>query len=219
VLYWLQYDVISFPQIVRQEIRLRSWISEHAITAFVAGFGVYILLSLIPGTTGKSFVFGWLYGFWQALVMVDFALTLAALIAFLFSRYVFLDIVQARLQRFHRWLSAAIERDGAFYLLAVRLMHAPYTLVNYAAGATGVRMRTFWWTTQLGLLPGTIVCVLVGARLPTLAELQDRGFWSLVDSSLIAAMLLIATMPFVIRLAMRWWRHGSIVRQGPAGSP
>jgi len=206
VLYWLQRDKFSPDEMIRQEKRLRTWIDENPATAFAAGFGVYVLVSMVPFTSGKSIIFGWFFGFWKAMIMIDFALTITAMIAFLFSRYVFLDVVKARLAGFHRWLSEHLERDGPYYLLSVRLMHAPYTLVNYTAGATGVRAWTFWWTTQLGLLPGTVVCALVGSRLPSLEEAYDQGFWSLVDPLLIAGLALTACLPLIIRFALSLWK-------------
>lgn len=206
LLYWLQRDTFSIEELIRQDTRLRRWIDENLVTAFAVGFGVYTLVSMVPFTSGKSIVFGWFYGFWQATVIIDLALSIAAMIAFLFSRYVFLDVVKSRLAGFHRWLSEALARDGPYYLLSIRLMHAPYTLVNYTAGATGVRAWTFWWTTQLGLLPGTVVCALVGSRLPSLEEVQERGFWSLVDPLLITGLAVTAALPLVIRFGLFLWR-------------
>jgi uncharacterized membrane protein YdjX (TVP38/TMEM64 family) len=212
--YWLQRDLLTFEEIVRREMQLRSWIERNPLTAFAAGFGVYVLVSMVPATSGKSIVFGWFFGFWQATIMIDFALAISATIAFLFSRYVFHDVVKARLAGFYQRLNEHLERDGPFYLLAVRLMHAPYTLVNYTAGATGIRTWTFWWTTLLGLLPGTIVCALVGSRLPSLKEMQDRGFWSLLDPLLIVGLAVTAILPFVIRLGLYFWR-----KQRPRHAP
>jgi uncharacterized membrane protein YdjX (TVP38/TMEM64 family) len=203
IVCWLLHDAVTLSQVVRQEQQLRATIDEHGFVAFAAGFALYVLVSLIPGTPGKAVVFGWLYGFWQALVIVDCALTIAAVATFLLSRYVFLEIVEARTKGLHRRLNAALARDGPFYLLTLRLMHAPYTLMNYACGAAGVRTRTFWWTTQIGILPGTIACVFVGSRLPSLARLHEQGFWSLFDPVLLAALVLTALLPLAVRFALR----------------
>ena len=185
--------------LVENEQALRSAIRRHVILSWLIGFVTYVAASLVPGTTGKSMVFGWLFGFWQAVVLVDCALTAAALATFCFSRFAIRDVVQSRFRPHLERLNRGMERDGAFYLLLLRLVHAPYTFINYAGGATNVRPRTFWWTTQLGLLPGTIVFVFAGTRLPTLRELVETGPWRLVDPWLIGSLMLTAVFPIIVR--------------------
>ena len=68
-----------------------------------------------------------------------------------------------------------IEKEGAFYLLTLRMAHAPYSIVNPVSGASRVPMWTFVWTTAIGLLPGTAVWAYVGVRLPSLRDLANSG--------------------------------------------
>ena len=90
--------------------------------------------------------------------------------------------------------------DGALYLLTLRLAHAPFSIMNYAAGAgTDVSFRTFWWTTQLGLLPGNIVFVFAGTRLPSLEALVRRGPLSLLDGPMIIALAATVFLPWLAR--------------------
>jgi uncharacterized membrane protein YdjX (TVP38/TMEM64 family) len=94
--------------------------------------------------------------------------------------------------------------DGAFYLLTLRLAHAPFSIMNYAAGAgTDVPLRTFWWTTQFGLLPGNIVFVFAGTRLPDLEVLVKQGPLLLLDGPLIVALAATVFLPWFARKLIR----------------
>jgi uncharacterized membrane protein YdjX (TVP38/TMEM64 family) len=205
--------------LVEHEQELRSAIRSQAVAAWLIGFVIYIGLSLVPVTSGKSMVFGWLFGFWQAVLMVDCALTAAALMTFCFSRLAIRDVVQSRFRPHLERLNRGLERDGAFYLLLLRMMHAPYTFINYACGATNIRPRTFWWTTQLGLLPGTFVFVFAGTRLPTLRELTRQGPLRLLDPWLLGSLALTALFPILVRWVIAQWRKKfSPVAETPASA-
>lgn len=201
--WWFFWDRLSLEALFQQESRLRELVETFPITSFIVGMIVYTAASLVPGTGGKAIVFGWLFGFWRGLFIVNVSLSVAAVIAFLTVRYFFYDWVHRRLPRVVTRVDKALQRDGAFYLLMLRLVHAPYTLTNYAAGATDVRTRTFWWTTQLGMLPGNIAVVLTGSQLPTLKQVAREGVWSLIDLPLWIAVTMTALIPVAVRWFIR----------------
>ncbi|NQV27323.1 MAG: TVP38/TMEM64 family protein [Rhodopirellula sp.] len=196
-------EYTSLEVLVRRETRLRESIANNPFQSWMIGFGVYFLASLVPGTGGKSMIFGWLFGLWSAVLMIDAALTLAALTTFFICRYLIRDVVESRFTGHVERLNRHLARDGPFYLLQLRMAHAPFTFINYVSGALRVPARTFWWTTQLGLLPGTIVFVFAGTRLPTLHELADQGLIRLLDPWLIAGLLLTAILPVAVRSLSR----------------
>lgn len=198
--WWYFSGHLRLPVLIEQEDRLRESVERSPVVSFIVGFLIYTAASLVPGTGGKAIVCGWLFGFWSALLLVNGALSVAALITFLIVRYIFYDWVHRRFTAVVRRVDEALQRDGAFYLIMLRLVHAPYTLTNYAAGATDVPARTFWWTTQLGLIPGNAAFVLAGSRLPTLEQLAREGVWGLFDLPLWIAL----TVPALIPLAARW---------------
>lgn len=189
----------SLDALVLHELRMRDSIAANPVQAWLTGLGVYFLASLIPGTGGKSMVFGWLFGLWPAVLMIDVALTLAALVTFLVSRHLIRDAVEARFALHVDRLNRRLQNDGPFYLLILRMAHAPFTFINYVSGALRVRTRTFWWTTQVGLLPGTIVFVFAGTRLPTLRKLADQGVIGLLDPWLLTALACTGAFPVVVR--------------------
>lgn len=207
----------SLDALVQRETQLRDAIAAHPIQSWLIGFGVYFLASLVPLTGGKSMVFGWLFGLIPAVLMIDGALTLAALVTFLTSRYLIREAVESRFAVHVARLNHHIERDGSFYLLFLRMAHAPYTFINYVSGALRVPTRTFWWTTQLGLLPGTIVFAFAGTRLPTLRELAEHGAARLLDPWLVVALILTGLLPVLIRWVLRWFKVAPANGDVPAG--
>lgn len=199
----LAREHLSLEFLVEREIQLRSTIERRPWAAFGIGFCVYTLVSMFPGTSGKSIICGWLFGFWAALTMVITALTLAAIGGFTISRYLLRDVVQQRFAHRLGEVDGALARDGMFYLLTVRMLHIPFTLVNYLCGASSVDIRTFIWTTAVGLIPSTAIFVGVGSGLPTLRDLLDNGASGLINPTLMAGLVLMGLAPWVLRWLAR----------------
>jgi uncharacterized membrane protein YdjX (TVP38/TMEM64 family) len=206
-----QYTSLNW--LVTRELRLREVVQSHSVVSWLIGFVVYTCLALIPGTPGKAVICGWLFGFWAGVLMVDGALTVAALITFLISRLLLRKSVESRLGIHLVRFRQKLESDHGFYLLMLRLLHAPFSLVNYLAGATDiVPIRTFWWTTQLGVLPGTLIFVFAGTRIPALASIAERGVFGLLDYPLLAVLATTSILPVVIKLLAAAIRHRLSVR-------
>lgn len=199
LLAWYVDQHVTLEDLVRQEDRVRAGIAAHPWGSFAIGFGIYAGLSLIPGTGGKAIVFGWLFGFWRAMVIVTVALTCAAIVIFALSRYLFRDSIERRYTRFVSLMNEHIEKEGAFYLLTLRMAHAPYSIINPVSGASRVRLWTFIWTTFVGLIPGTVVWAYVGVRLPSLRDLAVSGPGALLDPLLVAALVASAGLPLLFR--------------------
>ena len=201
-LYLAVREYGQLETVATHELRLRGIVERFPLISFVIGLLLYTLLSLIPGTTGKSFVFGWVFGFWQALVQANVGLTIAAVITFLLSRYVFRDAIQSKFGYYIIRFNKALERDGGYVVISLRMLHAPYSFVNYTMGTTSITTKTFWWSTQIGLLPGNVVFVLAGAQLPTLQDLLTQGAPAVFTSRFIAAFVLMAVFPWLVRSIM-----------------
>jgi uncharacterized membrane protein YdjX (TVP38/TMEM64 family) len=196
-------EYLTLDKLVAHEEQLRRMVANNPLVAVFVGSVLYVLLSLIPGTAGKSVVYGWLFGFWWAIIQVNVGLTIAALATFYFSRYLFRDAIQSRFgYRLYR-LNNALRRDGPYFLLTLRLLHAPYTFVNYAMGTTPLRARTFWWASQVGMLPGNILFVLAGTQLPTLKRLAEDGVHSVFTPQVVIAFILLALLPLIARWGLR----------------
>ena len=199
LLAWLFEHWLSLDHLIANELWLRQQVKEHPLRTYLIGFAIYVAASLIPGTAGKSIVYGWIFGLSAGLVMVTLALTIAATISFCFSRYVLCDAIHRRLGHYIAHIDRALERGGTSYLFAMRLIHVPYTLTNYAMGATTIRVRSFVLATLFGLLPGTFVFVYAGSHLPTLETLAERGVLGVVSPQLLLAGTLLAILPIGVR--------------------
>jgi uncharacterized membrane protein YdjX (TVP38/TMEM64 family) len=199
VLAWYVKNHVSLEELADQERRFRAYISLNPWHSFFVGFGIYTGLALVPGTGGKGIVYGWLFGFWQAVTIVSVGLTLAAMVIFSLSRYLFRESIERRYPNFLSLMNKHLEKEGAFYLLTLRMAHAPYSIVNPVSGASRVRTWTFIWTTMVGLLPANAIWVYVGISLPSLGELAERGASSLINLPLITALVVCSTLPLLIR--------------------
>lgn len=194
---------VSIDWLADNERRVRSKVNSDPVRTWFAALGLYFLFSLIPGTSGKSVVCGWFFGFWRAFLLVDLALTAAGFVMYWLAKSVLSEMFEHRFRGITEWLRSHIEQDGVFYLLSVRFAHAPFSLVNIASGVGGVRPRTFLWTTLCGLAPGTAIFVFLGSTLPTLAELSEHGMRSFMSPPLIGALGLTAFTPIVLRSLFR----------------
>ena len=155
-----------------------------------------------------TLLFGWLFGFWRGLVVVSFGSTAGATVAFLLSRYLLRDAI---IQRFGDRLSSfneSLEREGAFYLFTLRLIPAvPFFVINAVMGLSPLRVRTFWWVSQLGMLAGTAVYVYAGASVPRLQTLADKGVGTIFTPSqmtqILMAFVLLGLFPLIVRIGMK----------------
>ena len=198
-LAWYLNNYVSIDELADQESRLRASIALNPWRSFVIGFCIYTVMALVPGTGGKAIVYGWLFGFWQAVTIVTVGLTIAAMVIFSLSRYLIRESIERRYTANLSLMNKHLEKEGAFYLIALRMLHAPFSIVNPVSGASRVQTWTFFWTTVVGLLPANSIWVYVGIRLPSLHELARSGPESFIDLPLLGALVVCGTLPFLIR--------------------
>jgi uncharacterized membrane protein YdjX (TVP38/TMEM64 family) len=199
LLSWYAEDKVSTEALANQENHIRELIALDPWRSFFIGFGMYFALALVPGTGGKAVVWGWLFGFWLALVTVSIGLTLAALVVFSLSRYLFRQRIERRYSSFLALLNRHLEKEGAFYLLTLRMTPVPFSIINPVSGASRVRFWTFFWTTVVGMLPPNAIWVYIGTRLPSLGELAAHGPGTLMNMPLLIALAACAVFPLLVR--------------------
>jgi uncharacterized membrane protein YdjX (TVP38/TMEM64 family) len=207
-------------QLAGWEEQLRAFYREHPVITLAAAFMLYVVITglSLPLALPLSLTYGWLLGFVPAVILVSFASTSGATISFLLSRYLIGQWVQSRFGDRLAWFNEAIEREGAFFLFTLRLVPpVPFWLVNLLAGLTKIRVTTFWWVSQLGMLPATMVFLWAGASAPTLQKIADKGIKSLVDWQIIAALSLVGIFPLVVRLVVGRIRAAKLHGSQPDG--
>jgi pyruvate/2-oxoglutarate dehydrogenase complex dihydrolipoamide dehydrogenase (E3) component/uncharacterized membrane protein YdjX (TVP38/TMEM64 family) len=152
----------------------------------------------LPGAAVMTLAVGALFGLVAGTLIVSFASTIGATLAFLASRHVFRDVVRARLGPRLEAVDRGIAREGAFYLFTLRLVPVfPFFLVNLAMGLTRMPARTFAWVSQIGMLPGTIAYVLAGTQLAAVQRPQD-----VLSPALLGALAALGLLPLVLRRAV-----------------
>src|SRR6266513_3808710 len=167
----------------------------------VAGifFAIYVAVTglSVPGAAVLSLVVGAIFGLLWGTLIVSFASSLGATLAFLSSRFLFREAVRSRFGDRLRAIDAGLEKEGAFYLFALRLVPAfPFVLVSLLMGLTPIRTRTFYWVSQIGMLPATIVYVNAGTQLATLQSISG-----ILSPALIGSLALLGIFPFLARRA------------------
>lgn len=207
-LWYFSGSSLHHDTIAENEQWLRSLIENHPILSIAAATMTYVVTSLIPGTTGKSILYGWLFGLWIGLAIVSISLTVAACIALYSVRLMFRDWALRKFPRLVRRIESALNVGGqATCLLTLRLLHAPYTGVNYSAGATNVRISTFAWTTLIGMIPSNVVFVLAGSRLPSVDGLGQMDLWTVIDWKILLVCSFVIAIPLVITHFSRRFRE------------
>ena len=192
---------LSLPRLQAHQEQASAWVQAHfgqAALLFTLLYVITTALSL-PGaallTLGGSALFGVGWG----LLLVSFASTLGATLAFLSARFLLRDWVSRRFGDKLATFEAGMAKDGAFYLLSLRLIPLfPFFLVNLLMGLTPIRVSTYYWVSQLGMLPGTFVYVLAGSELATLTSTGK-----ILSPGLVAALTLLGLMPWLMRWLQR----------------
>ena len=150
-------------------------------------------------------LFGWYFGVLQGVLLVSFASTTGATLAFLLSRFLFRNSVQNRFGDRLNAFNRALEREGPFYLFSLRLIPAvPFFVINAVMGLTPIRVWTFWWVSQLGMLAGTLVYVYAGSTVPDLATLANQGINAVFSARQLTQILVAFVLLGLFPLISRW---------------
>jgi pyruvate/2-oxoglutarate dehydrogenase complex dihydrolipoamide dehydrogenase (E3) component/uncharacterized membrane protein YdjX (TVP38/TMEM64 family) len=166
---------------------------------------VYVAVTALslPGAAVMTLAAGAIFGLVLGTIIVSVASTIGASLAFLSSRYVLRDWVKRRFGKRIGAIDRGVERDGAFYLLTLRLIPAfPFFLINLAMGLTAMRLLAFALVSQLGMLPGTIVYVNAGTQLARIESMSD-----ILSPALIGSFVLLGLFPLLAKWLIGRWRR------------
>jgi uncharacterized membrane protein YdjX (TVP38/TMEM64 family) len=195
-------DRLTFEYLAMQESALREYRQSYPFCAAIVAIAVYVVVAgfSLPGAAVLTLACGWYFGFWQGLLVVSFGSTGGATTAFLMTRYLLQSWVQQKFARRLESINEALDREGAFYLFTLRLIPAiPFFVINAVMGLTKIRVITFWWVSQIGMLPGTAAYVYAGSTVPGLKQLADKGVSKVVSWQLLFAFAILGLLPLVIK--------------------
>jgi pyruvate/2-oxoglutarate dehydrogenase complex dihydrolipoamide dehydrogenase (E3) component/uncharacterized membrane protein YdjX (TVP38/TMEM64 family) len=187
----------TFESLKQQQAAIDGWYRAHPVQTVLLYFAAYVAVTglSLPGATLLTLAGGAVFGLLWGTVIVSFASSIGATLAFLASRFVLRDWVRQRFSERLKTIDEGLARDGAFYLFTLRLLPVvPFFLINLALGVSAMRVRTFYWVSQIGMLAGTLVYVNAGTQLARLDSPRGILSWQLLG-----AFLLLGLFPLVAK--------------------
>ena len=188
---------LSLAYLKSQQAVIGAFYAGHPLQAVAVFFLVYVAVTglSLPGATIMTLAAGAIFGLLWGTLVVSFASSIGATLAFLVSRFVLRDTVQAKFGDKLKAINAGIDKDGAFYLFTLRLVPAfPFFVINLAMGLTPLKTRTFYWVSQLGMFAGTIVYVNAGTQLAAIDSAAG-----ILSPMLIVSFALLGLFPLIAK--------------------
>ena len=202
---------LTLEYFAAQRDAIAAFHARAPLTTAGAFFALYVAVTglSLPGAALLTLIAGAIFGFGQGVVLVSFASSLGATLAFSIARYLFRDAVRARFERQLAAIDRGVEKDGAFYLFALRLVPAfPFFAVNLAMSVTPLSAWTFYWVSQVGMLAGTVVYVNAGAQLGQITSVAG-----IVSPGLIVSFALLGLFPLLAKKALDTAKARAVLRR------
>jgi pyruvate/2-oxoglutarate dehydrogenase complex dihydrolipoamide dehydrogenase (E3) component/uncharacterized membrane protein YdjX (TVP38/TMEM64 family) len=204
---------VSFEYIRERQDAIAEYRSARPLTAALIYVLVYVGVTglSLPGATILTLAGGAIFGLLWGSLLVSFAATFGATVAFLVARFLFRDAVQDRFSANLQSINTGVERDGAFYLFTLRLVPLfPYFVINLLMGLTPIRTLTYFLVSQIGMLPATIVYVNAGTQLAKLDSLAG-----ILSPGLIASFTLLGLFPLIAKKTVDVIRARRVLKPYP----
>jgi pyruvate/2-oxoglutarate dehydrogenase complex dihydrolipoamide dehydrogenase (E3) component/uncharacterized membrane protein YdjX (TVP38/TMEM64 family) len=201
---------LNLEELRQRRDQLRSFTEANLGLMIAAYMLIYIVMAAlsVPGAAVMTLAGGALFGVLIGTIAVSFASTIGATLVFLAARFLFRDSIQARFGKRLKPVNEGVEHDGAFYLLALRLVPIfPFWLINLLMALTPIRTWTYYWVSQLGMLPATIVYVNAGTQLARIDSMGD-----ILSAQLIGAFVLLGLLPLMLRWILRILNRRKVYR-------
>ncbi|UCG79396.1 MAG: TVP38/TMEM64 family protein [Nitrospirota bacterium] len=194
----------SLEYIKESQVRFGEVYAQSRVTVIGIYMFIYIAVTSLslPGAAVLTIGSGALFGLVTGVILVSFSSTIGATIACFASRYILRDWVQKRFGIKIKKINEGIEREGAFYLFTLRLIPLfPFWMINLVAGVTRIPLRKFFWVSQIGMLPGTIVYVNAGREIAKIDSLSG-----ILSPGLIISFVILGIFPLAVKKAMAFYR-------------
>ena len=193
-------DYLTLANLKSRQSELAALVAQRPLLAIGGFFLLYVAVTALslPGAAIMTLAAGAIFGLLLGTLVVSFASAIGASLAFLSSRYLLRDWVQSRFGKRVKAIDRGIQKDGAFYLLTLRLIPAfPFFLINLAMGLTRMRLLTFYLVSQLGMVAGTIVYVNAGTQLAQIESTSD-----ILSPALIGSFVLLGLFPLLAKFVL-----------------
>lgn len=202
---------LTLDYLKARQLEFQQFYAAHRMLTLGAFFIIYVVVTALslPGAAIMTLAGGALFGFLPALIVVSFASSIGATLAFLVSRFLLRDWVQARFGKRLGAINTGVEKEGAFYLFTLRLVPIfPFFVINLAMGLTPLRTLTFYWISQLGMLPGTAVFVNAGTQLGQIESLSG-----ILSPGLLFSFALLGLFPLIARKGVDYMKSRQTLKE------
>ncbi|QZN91541.1 FAD-dependent oxidoreductase [Idiomarina abyssalis] len=196
---------LSLDVLKEKQQQLNQLFVDYPFTVFAVYFVIYVVTTALslPGATILTLGAGAIFGLGWGLLLASFAASFGAFLAFLSARFILHDWVQEKFGDRLTAINRGMERDGAFYLLSLRLVPLfPFFVINLVMGLTKIKAWTFYWVSQVGMLLGTAVYVNAGTQLAQISSLGD-----VVSADLIGAFVLLGIFPLIAKAVLAFLKR------------
>ena len=195
------HQALSFESVKARQAELLAYREAHPVVTVLGFLLGYTLMGVlpVPGAAIFTVLAGALFGLAGGFLVASFTAALGSLTGFAVARYVLREPLSRRFARQARMIDDGLQRDGTLYLFTLRLLPVlPFFLVNLCFGMSGMRMRSFYMVSQIGMAPGALVFANAGRELSRLDSLDG-----ILSPSLLASFALLATFPWIARALNR----------------
>jgi len=199
---------LNLQTLKTQQAAIQSFHANSPLLSVAAYFVIYVVTTALslPGAVLLTLAGGAVFGLLWGTVIISFASTIGATLAFLMSRFLLRDWVAKRFGQRLTAIDEGVRREGAFYLFTLRLVPViPFFLINLLLGLTTMKARTFYWVSQVGMLAGTIVYVNAGTQLGKLDSLSG-----ILSPGLLGSFVLLGIFPLIARKLVEFVRSNKV---------
>jgi pyruvate/2-oxoglutarate dehydrogenase complex dihydrolipoamide dehydrogenase (E3) component/uncharacterized membrane protein YdjX (TVP38/TMEM64 family) len=200
---------LTLGHIKSQQQAFAQFYAQHRMLTLGLYTGIYILVTALslPGAVIMTLAGGAFFGLWVGVVVISFASTIGATLAFLVSRFLLRDSVQGKFGDKLRAINAGMKRDGAFYLFTLRLVPIfPFFIINLVMGLTPIRTLTYYVVSQIGMLPGTFVYVNAGTQLGKIDSAAG-----ILSPGLLLSFALLGVFPIVAKKLVTFFKSRKVL--------
>lgn len=215
--YFGGQNYLTFSYLQNSQQQLVQWVEQSPILVSVLFFLVYVISTAfsLPGAVILTLAGGAMFGLIWGFLLISFASSLGATLAFLSSRHLLRDSIEARFSQQLKTINQGIEKQGSFYLFTLRLVPAvPFFVINLVMGLTKIKTFQFYWVSQLGMLAGTLVYVNAGTQLVSLKSPSD-----ILSPSLILSFTLLGLFPWLAKAFIAYFQKRKVYKKWQSVQP
>jgi pyruvate/2-oxoglutarate dehydrogenase complex dihydrolipoamide dehydrogenase (E3) component/uncharacterized membrane protein YdjX (TVP38/TMEM64 family) len=208
---------LTLTELKANQARMAALYAESPTPMLLAFGALYVAVTALslPGAVVLTMAAGALFGLGLGVLVVSISATVGATLAMLSSRYLLREWVQARWGKKLEPIQQGIDKDGAFYLFSLRLLPlVPFFLLNLAMGLTRMKVVTYFWVSQVGMLAGTVAYVNAGTQLASIQSLSG-----ILSPAVWGSFALLALLPFIIQKALAWWNRRKVYARWASVKP